>query len=231
MGSQEDDFTALDEYNDYLEEIESIIFNLANDIDVISTNKRIEQYKKDNREQIMKNKSKVGREEYELEEMLELEKQQEEERKQQLEQIDKENKKKKLREKEALIDELMVSHGDASSIVSVYATKLEQARDEAKIVPVVKPSAQFSTGIKFGIKGSSGFLPLPKVDEGPAYVYVEPKVVADGPAAPTPSEIFTKGYIAHIRSELTPEKAGGYMAVYACHRAVQEALQGLYHGS
>lgn len=229
---QEEDFPSLDDYNDYLEEIESIIFNLMNNIDIIGTNKRIEQYKVSNRELILKNKSKVGREECELEELLEVEKQQEEERKRQLEELDKENKKKKLREKEALIDELMFSYENASSIVSVYANKLEQVREEAKIVPAVKPSSHFSTGIQFSRgAGPSGFLPVPKQEDGPLYVYKEPKMVNDGPPVPTTAEIVSKGYIQNVMQENLVERAGGYTSSYACHRAVLEALQGLYHCS
>lgn len=92
---KEDDFATLLEYNDYLEEIEDLIYNLCNNIDFLNTNKRIEQYKKDNREVIMKNKSRLGREEYELEELLEIEKLAEEERRKDLDRLDVENKKKK----------------------------------------------------------------------------------------------------------------------------------------
>lgn len=229
---KEEDFGSLDEYNDYLEDIENIIFNLTNNIDIIGTNKRIEQYKQANRELILKNKSKLGREENELEELLEIEKQAEEERKRQLEDVDKENKKKKLREKEALIDELMFSYEDASSIVSVYANKLEQVREEAKIVPAKPPSSQFSTGIQFTRgAGPSGFLPVPKQEDGPMYMYHEPKMVCDGPPPPSTEDITTKGYIRNVMQENLVERAGGYTSGYACHRAVLEAMQGLFHGS
>lgn len=60
FNKKEEDFATLREYNDYLEEIETIIFNLVNNIDVVGTNKKIEQYKKDNKEIIMKNKAKIG---------------------------------------------------------------------------------------------------------------------------------------------------------------------------
>lgn len=49
------------EFNDYLEEIEIIVFNLTHNIDVVETNKRIELYKKENKETIMKNKAKIGK--------------------------------------------------------------------------------------------------------------------------------------------------------------------------
>lgn len=61
FNKKEEDFATLREYNDYLEEIETIIFNLVNNIDIVGTNKRIEQYKKDNKEIIMKNKAKIGK--------------------------------------------------------------------------------------------------------------------------------------------------------------------------
>lgn len=60
FNKKEDDFNTLREYNDYLEEIETIIFNLTNNIDVVGTNKKIEQYKKENKEVITKNKAKIG---------------------------------------------------------------------------------------------------------------------------------------------------------------------------
>lgn len=48
-------------------------------------------------------------------------------------------KKKKIKEKEALIDELMLSYEDAATIVDGYTKKVEQDREEAKIVPITKP--------------------------------------------------------------------------------------------
>lgn len=53
-------------------------------------------------------------------------------------------KKKKLKEKEALIDELMSSYEDAAKIVDGYARKVELVQEEAKVVPpVVKPVRNF----------------------------------------------------------------------------------------
>lgn len=60
FNKKEEDFATLREYNDYLEEIETIVYNLTNNIDIVGTNKRIEQYKKDNKDIIMKNKVKIG---------------------------------------------------------------------------------------------------------------------------------------------------------------------------
>lgn len=180
-----------------MEEIEQIIYNLCNNIDIINTNKRIEQYKRENRELINKNKLRMGREELELEMELEREKAEDEQRRCEREAIENEAKKKKLKEKETLIDELMFSHKDASSILKGYAENVEKLREEEKILPVVKKQTEFSTGVKFGQQ--TQFLPVPKIEEGPLYTYEAPVMVIDGPIAPTMIDIECKGYTRHIR--------------------------------
>lgn len=219
-----EDFPTPREYDDYLEEIETIVYNLTNNIDIVQTNKRIEQYKRENRENILKNKSKIGREEYELEELIELEKHHDELRKKQLHIEEQEIKKKKIREKEALIDELMFSEENAKNIVETFSLN---AAVEEEMAKTVKPVAtQFSTGIK--IQNRSGFLPIPKIEEGPLFNYVPKHFETNGPPPPTNSELFKVGYIKHVRSETTPEKAGGWLSNIACQRILEDALAGLY---
>lgn len=152
-----------------------------------------------------------------------------------------------MKEKEALIDELMCSHADAATIVSDYAKQAEKIREEAKVVPVNKN--EFSTGVKFG---QQAFLPVPKIEEGPMYTYKKPILISDGPQPPKTEDIETKGYINFIRyipshvqryrhfhnnnfdfsfrrAENAIERAGGYKSIISCQRALQEALQGLFH--
>ncbi|XP_017078470.1 CDK-activating kinase assembly factor MAT1 [Drosophila eugracilis] len=226
---REEDFASLAEYNDYLEEIENIVYNLCNNIEIIETNKRIEAYKRDNREVIQRNKTRVGRDEYALEEMLELEKVQEEARRKELEELESEHKKKKARDKQALIEELMYSGKDAAQIVTEFAEKAEKQREEEKQLPPPKPANEFSTGIKFGLTADPSLLPVPKSEEGPLFVYEPLVALTEGPEMPPTSEIVTMGYIAHIRGETPQENAGGFTSTLACERALQEALQGLYY--
>lgn len=228
FNKKEEDFATLREYNDYLEEVENIIFNLANNIDVVETNKKIEQYKKDNKEQITKSKSKIGRCEYELEEMIELEKQKEEERRLELVRQELEAKKKKIREKEALIDELTFSEANAKNIVETFASAMQASKKEAKAAATVK-ATQFSTGIKFGHQGAQSYLPVPKIEEGPLYSYTPIRQQSDGPSPPGWRELQARGYVAHVRVESQAERAGGFKAHVACLRALQEAMAGLYH--
>lgn len=229
---KEEDFATLREYNDYLEEIESVIYNLTHNIDVIETNKKIEQYKKDNKEQIVKSKSKLGRREHELEEIIELEKQKEEERRIELAKEEVESKKKKIREKEALIDELTFSDANAKNIIQSFASAIQKQKTEEKIssVPAVKIT-QFSTGIKFGTPGGGNqpYVPVSKAEEGPLYTYTPIRQQTDGPLPPNWRELQTRGYVSHIRPESDAERAGGFKATVACLRALQEAMASLYH--
>ncbi|OXU25451.1 hypothetical protein TSAR_012041 [Trichomalopsis sarcophagae] len=226
FNKKEEDFATQREYDDYLEEVENIIYNLANNIDVIETNKKIEQYKRENRELILKNKTKLGKKESELEELLELEKMEQEERRLELEKQEQEIKKRKIREKEALIDELMFSEGDASKIVQTFASSIQSSKEEVKLAP---KATGFSTGIKFGQQNSTGFVPLPKMDDGPTYQYVPITQEIEGPTPPGLKEVQVRGYISNVRKETEAEKAGGFGANIACLRALQEAMASLYH--
>lgn len=223
---KEEDFGSLRDYNDYLEEVEIIIYNLVNNIDVVNTNKKIEEYKKANRELIMKTKGKLSREEYELEEILEMERQQEEYRKAEQKQEDVEAKKKKVREKEALIDELMFSNANAKNIVETFSQTVKQVKEtEAK--QATSKVTQFSSGIRIGRQSHA---PLPMViEEGPLYIYKPQTFVIDGPKPPNEEQIVSGGYKNHVRTESEQELAGGFVSNIACMRALQEALTGLYH--
>ncbi|XP_013186694.1 CDK-activating kinase assembly factor MAT1 [Amyelois transitella] len=225
---KEEDFATLREYNDYLEEIETIIFNLTNNIDVVNTNKKIEQYKKENREIIMKNKAKIGQEELELEEILEIEKQMEELRRAEVARVEQEAKKQKIREKEALIDELMFAEGDAKDILNTFAQTMANKPEE--VAPAVQKVTQFSTGVKF-TRGSANHH-MPVCEEAPLFRYSPPPAPARcGPDPPSVRDILASGYRAHIKPETEAEKAGGYSSTLPCLRALQDALAGLYHAS
>lgn len=77
----------------------------------------------------------TGREELELEEILAIEKQMEELRRAEMLKMEEEAKKQKIREKEALIDELMFAEGDAKDILNTFAETV--ANKQVEIVPVL----------------------------------------------------------------------------------------------
>nr|CAG4644234.1 EOG090X0BPM [Lepidurus arcticus] len=227
FNKRQEDFATLSEYNDYLEEVETIIFNLVNNIDIVGTNKRIEQYKKDNKDVIQRNRSKQSQDDIELEELLELEKLEGKERLKYYVNQENEERKKKLKAKEALIDELMFSDVDAKSILATHAQALSKDQPLAKTEP--KPlSTQFSTGIRIGVKGFQNFLPVPKQEEVPLYRYTPPVLEFMGPEPPTEDRL-APNYTTNVRAATLAEKAGGYCETISCLRALQEAMSGLYY--
>lgn len=215
-----------------MEEIETIIYNLCNDIDQLETNKKIEAYKKENRDTILKNKIRISKEETELDILLEQEREQIELKKQELQCLEVVAKKKKTIEKEALIDELMFSQENAASIIKTFANKVEEEKEKLEAMPPPPPqrSTNFSTGIKFGSGFQQQFLPVPKADEGPLYSYENQFFDNLGPPVPGMEELQEMNYTKHIRNENLTERAGGFLTKISCQRAIQEAMQGLYHG-
>merc|ERR1711915_713893 len=73
FNKQEEDFESLREYNDYLEMVEDIIFNLTNNLDILETNKKIQQYKEENKDNIVKNRSRLSKDALELLDILSME--------------------------------------------------------------------------------------------------------------------------------------------------------------
>lgn len=195
---------------------------------MLETNKKIEQYKKENRDSIVKNRQKMSKEEIELEILIEQEKEISEMRNKELSVIEEQNKKKKTLEKEKLIDELMFSSENAKSILQTYADKLEEVKKEQELAPPPPKITKFSTGIKFSMNAHQQYLPVPKVDEGPLYIYEEPEIEIHGPYVPRYEELNEKNYLKHIRQENQTERAGGFQSKIACLRALTDAMQGLY---
>lgn len=224
---QEDDFPSLHEYNDYLEEVEIIIFNLVNGNDVAETKKKVESYKKENKGIILKNKSKFSHDEAEIEEIIEMELQLSDATKQQQLMEERQLKNAKIKNKEKLIDELMFSEMSAIDIMASHNTKLQEAAaivDSAK--PLVVQATKFSTGIN--LKSNLSFLPVPPAKEGPLFQYVERVVNFIGPVPPTFQQIQCDGYLNHIRATSNCERAGGFVTDVSCCRAIQEAFSGLF---
>lgn len=224
FNKQEEEFSTLREYNDYLEDVETIIFNLVNGVDILATNKKIEAYKRDNRESIVRNRARGRTEEDELDEIIQMENELQEERTKEEKERLADERRQKVQKKEALIDELMTSYGDAKRIVASH-TKVVEPEAPPKLKRPSKPT-QFSSGVRIG--GARIQMPLvAPQDEGEPFVYSAPQLPMDGPAAPDDEQLAQAGYLTHIKRAGDAERAGGYAASLGCMRALQEGMAGL----
>lgn len=228
---QEHDFQTLREYNDYLEEVETIIYNLVNELDVLETNKKIEAYKRDNKETIARNRGCLREEQEELQEILHVERQQEQERREQETCRQRDERNSREQRKQALIDELSTSHGNARAIIAQHS----RSRPSLPAAPPAgagpEGPSRFSSGVRIGstqVVTAKGAAP-PAAPQGELYRYVAPEVVTDGPEAPSSCQLQRLGYLKHIRAASDTDRAGGFTTELGCLRALQEALAGLLY--
>lgn len=135
-----------------MEDVEVIIHNLVNDIEITETNLRIEQYKKENKDLIAKNKARISKEQYELELILEREQELADRWKQDVQSLETQLKKRKAIEKEAMIDELMFTEGDAASIVKTFVKNVEEEKKELEAASLPPPPSKVRTKIRHALE-------------------------------------------------------------------------------
>jgi CDK-activating kinase assembly factor MAT1 len=205
FNKQEDDFETLREFNDYLEMVEDIIYNLTNNLEILETNKKILAYKDQHKEQIIKNRSKHSKDAIEIEDILAMENKESSQRKIELEVLEKAEKLAKVSNKEKLIDDLMFGEEDASKILAEHREKV--AREERN-----KAAFSQETG------GQEKVQEVVKVQD-PAFLYVAPVLELQGPAPPEESQLEVQGFLQHVRAAGKAEEAGGYRGGIGCTRS------------
>ena len=223
FNKREEDFSESEDplraYNDYLEEIEVIIFNLVNKIDVESTKKKVEKYKKENEAVIRKINSKISQESERVKLQLEVEEKEAEERRKKFELKEEHEKKAKNKEKDALIDDLIHANASADEVLARHhMTKLQIKKDEEK-------KSMFFQGKSKSSSTGTSKLPIKEV---PLYKYEPLNMNVCGPDVPSSEDIQGKGYSKNVRPATAPEKAAGYTESIACQRAISEAFNGLF---
>nr|XP_057947509.1 CDK-activating kinase assembly factor MAT1 [Doryrhamphus excisus]XP_057947510.1 CDK-activating kinase assembly factor MAT1 [Doryrhamphus excisus]XP_057947511.1 CDK-activating kinase assembly factor MAT1 [Doryrhamphus excisus]XP_057947512.1 CDK-activating kinase assembly factor MAT1 [Doryrhamphus excisus] len=220
------DFSSLREYNDYLEQVEEIVFNLTNNIEVDNTKLRMEQYQRENRDLIQKNKAKLTREQEELEELLLLEQQGSDQRRLDVLQEEQRQLLAKKKNKQALLDELEHSQLPASILLAQHKARVSQLETEIEQQKhVVKPTNLFSTGIQ--MRQTVCLQPVPKLEDA-LYHYSPLQIETYGPPVPELDQLGRLGYLNHVRAAMPQDTAGGYSSALACHRAIQDAFSGLF---
>nr|XP_034324444.1 CDK-activating kinase assembly factor MAT1 [Crassostrea gigas] len=220
---KEEDFKTLEEYNDYIEMIETLIFNIVNNIDVDETRQMIEQYKRENKDQINKGRNKKSKDEEYLECLIEQEKEESSLKRKFIVEEEQREKDSKKKHKEALLDELMFSDRSALDILNEHKTDIDKENELR--VPVMA-TTKFSTGIKLGAQGPFMSVPQQTVE---LFTYSPIHLDVLGPDPPDEEALETNGYLRHIRSASDEEKGGGFESKLACMRALLDAVNGLFY--
>ncbi|XP_065195094.1 CDK-activating kinase assembly factor MAT1-like [Sycon ciliatum] len=216
---RQEDFKTLREYNDYLEEIEEIIFNLASGTDIEQTQERVEKYRAANQMQIVKSRSMQARHiqsmEQELAAVLEVDEMQQQMQRAEAERLAELRKKARM----DVID-LLATTSRPGEAVRQHLQKLD---DLSRPTEIAAPPAPKTLGT-----GHETFIPTIPMDEGHAYVYVPESIDTDGPPLLSLDEITQRGYSQHWRSLTPTEAAGGFTMDHACSRVLLDAFSGLF---
>ncbi|OSD01662.1 CDK-activating kinase assembly factor [Trametes coccinea BRFM310] len=221
FNKRREDFPDLRSYNDYLEMVEDITFNLINDIDVPETEERIAQYRRENAAIIELNQKREEEYARYLQEQEEMERQERELRAQELRRLEEEEREEREKGKQAIIDKLETSDKDAVRLVA--KSRLEAQR---------RASARASSSSGFGMPHSSASLLRSRAAQS--------TVVPDVPHVPLQDNWYAYDDMYKMRESYHDPvsdavrrdrdgimRAGGYMVEQAWERALRFAVAGL----
>jgi len=213
-----EDFKTLKEYNDYLEEVEDITFNLINDVNVEETEARIQKFAEENQSIIAANEAKQQREEKVNAWRIEQEKSnRQHKREAYLQQLKEEHEALRAEERE-LISSLADSDQPASEIMARITLKRSSLRRRdveptAQRPPTYTPTFLMDTDIDHDGETSADFDPFASSYE----LYKLPEL----------QPAYFDPFSQHI-SEDTAVRAGGYNVRRYYLQAIEAAFAGLF---
>ncbi|KAJ3072457.1 TFIIH/NER complex subunit, partial [Quaeritorhiza haematococci] len=204
---------SLKKYNDYLEEVEDILFNLINDVDVQQTYERIEKFRQENKDIIATNLSKQMNEEKAIAYRLEKEKKEKQLRKEAyLAQI-KEDEKWKAVEKEEILRQLASSEKSAKDIIAETIAKRPQHSAHLLDLPGMQDDYIEDGDTQWGDYGD--FDPMDHI-----YEDLHTLNVLDS---------YNDPWTTHLRTD-KKARAGGYLPKFTQSRALSAAYSGVFIG-
>jgi len=219
FNKRREDFPSLRVYNDYLEEVEEITWNLILDQDIEATQAKVKKYEQENQAVIAINEAKKANEDKFAQYQQEIEKKQKQARRDAS--IHEKEKEKREREevKAEVIQELATSNKSAKTIVAnrlavtlKRSSALTQA-EPAQVVPKTLDSFWRVQRDDFeGDEGSDIFDPL-------ALHYAETNMYA---MQDSYFDASTEGFATNKAA-----RAGGYSVAFAYRRALDDAVAGL----
>lgn len=211
----EEDFETLRVYNDYLEEIEDIVFNLSNNIDVEETKVRVEAYRKENFKGIQRNRVTQSRQEALMKERSLAEAKEAEERRAHEKEVELQEEMERADRKKRLLDQIASSDRPADEILLLHKEEEESA---------------MMNKLSLSKKGNSGFGVTMINNAKPTnskifiYRYEECSGESCGP------KVSTENIDRSAKSIQLEDKvlAAGFLKQYAVQRPVDEAYSGLF---
>nr|XP_002127882.1 CDK-activating kinase assembly factor MAT1 [Ciona intestinalis] len=227
---QESDFTNLDDYNDYLEEIENIVFNLESGINEKETREKMAEYKKENETIIRKNQIYLHQQRKFFKEAMEQEEREKQLRAIMQNKLDQETESNRKRNHEELIKDLTTNTNMSSKEVLEKHKRLKLNEEQSRLVKESLKEKIAVGGFNNLVSGSNvNSIPPPAV-EMPSSAYVFQPLVIElfGPEMPNKQKMLDLGYMGHVRQATSRDIGGGYGSLLTCKKALNEAFSGLF---
>ncbi|KAI0064701.1 CDK-activating kinase assembly factor [Artomyces pyxidatus] len=220
FNKRREDFPDLRSYNDYLEEVEDITFNLINDIDIPQTEARIAAYRKENASLIERNLQREEAYAQALKEHEEAEKRERQLRADELRRAEEEERDAREGERRALIDTLAQSDADAGRLVA-------RSKAEAQ-----KRAAARTSAAAHAVQASSALLLRSRAAQGAAVPDVPHVAIQDDWYAYEDMFTLRPSYFDPASDAVRRDRegimrAGGYRVEEAWERALRSAVAGL----
>ncbi|PPQ74207.1 hypothetical protein CVT26_004498 [Gymnopilus dilepis] len=219
FNKRRDDFPDLRSYNDYLEEVEDITFNLINDIDIPQTEARIAKYRAENAALIELN---IQREEayaQTLREQEEADRRERELRASQLRREEEEEREEREKERREIIDKLETSDKSAAKLIAksrANALRRASARATSSTSTVVQSNAKL-----LRTRAATDIPDIPHVPFNDNYYSYDDKYEL----RPGGFDDFFSEAVRKDREGIM--RAGGYRIEEAWERALRCAVAGL----
>ncbi|KII88717.1 hypothetical protein PLICRDRAFT_54545 [Plicaturopsis crispa FD-325 SS-3] len=218
FNKRREDFPDLRSYNDYLEEVEDITFNLINDIDIPQTESRIAAYRAENAALIQLNIQREEQYAQALREQEEFERHEREARAAEARRADEEAREEREKGKRDIIDRLETSDKDAARVIArsrADAAKRSSARTTS--------AATLQSNSKLLRSRAAQSTAVPDVPHVPLqddwYAYEDLFVRR---------EVYDDPFSEAVRKDREGiMRAGGYMIGEAWERALRSAVAGL----
>ncbi|KAJ3013845.1 TFIIH/NER complex subunit [Thoreauomyces humboldtii] len=215
----------LRQYNDYLEDVEEILFNLINDVDVKKTEDRMEKYEKDHKDLINANLQKQLTEERMVQGRLDREKREKVIRKETYEQAVMEEAKVRQQAKDDIITRL-AEDDDASAmdVVAEAHSRRRAAPDIDKLLQARIPTVNDDDGEEY-------YREFEELDSAPfdpmdhTYEIVSFTTVKDAYSDPWQNHLALNNPV-----RASTARAGGFSSKFVYERAITSAFAGIFAG-
>lgn len=218
-----EDFPTLREYNDYLEEVETIIYNLSNDINAEETRAKVDSYRKENQTTIMRNRMRRQRHDQVLATQIAQEQVEGTLRNEEALAKDAQSVRVKKRQKESVLEDLIYSDLSASEVLASHVAASDRAKGEEPVLPSEPSESGITYSSHQSQMGTTVYSKLP-VAMGNLYTYIAPTMDTLGPEVPELEDIDSLGYVANMGGLEDISEAGGFLPSYGCRRSLQEAF-------